>query len=264
MQRPPAHWQLPQGLTRGLWDYVHSPTIADDYDDYFACNQLFEFDEPLALDEFRKRRDGGLVADLGCGTGRALVSLCRKGFQGLGVDLSQPMLDVVQEKAELDDLPIRCLRANLVELDCLDDNSVDHTLCLFSTLGMIRTREARHQMLTHTHRVMRSGGGFVLHVHNFWFNLYDPNGFGWVLGSCLSPLWQSELETGDKFFNYRGVTNMFLHVFRRGELKRVLEAAGFRVDRIIPLALARNREIRFPRLLPSLRANGWVAVCTKP
>jgi len=37
-------WQLPPGVSRGLWDYVHAPHIADDYDDYFALNSLFETD----------------------------------------------------------------------------------------------------------------------------------------------------------------------------------------------------------------------------
>ena len=37
-------WRLPAGVTRGLWDYVHSDVIADDYDNYFAYNRLFDLD----------------------------------------------------------------------------------------------------------------------------------------------------------------------------------------------------------------------------
>ena len=63
----------------------------------------------------------GLVADLGCGTGRALVPLVRTGHRGLAVDLSEHMLRVVQEKADDEGLPIDCVRANLVELDAIAD-----------------------------------------------------------------------------------------------------------------------------------------------
>ena len=96
---PPPHWQLPEGVTRGLWDYVHSDSIADDYDEYFAFNQLFDFDEQVVLRALSRNGCRGLVADLGCGTGRALVTLCRQGFEGLAIDLSQRMLEIVQEKA---------------------------------------------------------------------------------------------------------------------------------------------------------------------
>ena len=165
-------------MTRGLWDYIHNEAIAEDYDDYFAQNSLFDFDEPLILQAFRDDRDGGLVADLGCGTGRALVSLCRQGFRGLAVDLSQSMLEIVQEKADLAELDIQCLRANLVQLDCLIDDSIDHAICLFSTLGMIRGRDSRRQALRHVARTLKPGGGFVLHVHNFWFTPVSCGGFG--------------------------------------------------------------------------------------
>lgn len=262
--RPAAHWQLPPGITRGLWEYAHNAAIADDYDDYFAQNSLFDFDEPLAIRAFQKRSPQGMVADLGCGTGRALVTACQFGYRGLAIDLSQGMLDIVAEKARLGGFPIRCLRANFVELDGLADSSLEHAMCLFSTLGMIRGRASRMQALKHVHRIVKPGGGFVLHVHNFWFNLYDPHGCRWVAGSLLRSFWDRDFEAGDKFFSYRGVPNMFLHVFRRGEIVRDLKEAGFQVDEIVPLASERNRAIRFRRLFPSLRANGWVVICTRP
>ena len=124
---------------------MHSQSVADDYDDYFAFNSLFEFDEQV-LAEFLQPK--GLVADLGCGTGRALVPLVRKGHSGLAIDLSENMLRIVQEKADLDGLPIECVQANLVELDAIAEHSVDHAICMFSTLGMIRGRANRGQAMT--------------------------------------------------------------------------------------------------------------------
>lgn len=290
MTRSPSHWQLPPGVTRGLWDYAHSDAVAYDYDEYFAFNRMFEFDEPLVVNALRKRAkqsgqpseqrppqedasvsvdpngapNGELVVDLGCGTGRALVTLCRAGYRGLAVDLSQAMLDIVQEKADLAELPIDCLRANMVELDCLAESSVDHAICLFSTLGMIRGRTARRQALYHVARILRPGGAFVVHVHNFWFNLYDPRGWQTVTASLLRGWFSRDHEPGDRFFHYRGVSNMFLHVFRREELTADLMSAGLKVDEIVPLASCRDRAVRLPWLLPTMRAHGWIAICSKP
>ena len=97
------HWQLPPGVSRGSWEYMHSPDIAYDYDEFFAYNRLFELDEQELA---RYLPQSGLVADLGCGTGRALLPLVRRGMRGLAIDLSAEMLSIVQEKAEIEDLPI--------------------------------------------------------------------------------------------------------------------------------------------------------------
>ena len=86
-----------------MWQYAHSENIATDYDDYFALNQLFEFDEQVIARYLSKP---GLVADFGCGTGRALMPLARRGFRTLAVDLSDHMLELVGEKAEVDELEV--------------------------------------------------------------------------------------------------------------------------------------------------------------
>ena len=266
----PPQWQLPRGATRGFWDYIHSPTIAHDYDAYFAYNELFAFDEQLIRELFDRQclrqgraADGQrpLVADLGCGTGRVLVSLARRGYRGLAVDLSQHMLDVVRAKAAAENLPIECLAANLVELEPIADRSVDFAVCMFSTLGMIRGRDNRRQCLAHVRRILRDDGLFVLHVHNLWFNLYDPGGPWWLLQNFWQSFWQRSLERGDKFFDYRGVPNMFLHVFSYREICRDLKSAGFHVRDSIWLHPRRDRAIRHPWCCGHLRANGWIIVC---
>lgn len=255
---PRPSWQLPPGVSRSLWDYVRSPSIAEDYDEYFAFNSLFEHDEQV-LAEFL--HPPGLVADLGCGTGRALLPLVKAGHRGLAVDLSEHMLRVVREKSELDQLPIDCLQANLVQLGAVRDDSVDHAICLFSTLGMIRGRENRRQALCHVRRILKSGGRFVLHVHNFWYNLHDLQGPIWLVGNLLTGTLRKDVEVGDKWFSYRGLSNMFLHVFRWRELAADLQSAGFRVLRRVPLDAPRRHPLRKPWLLGSLRTNGWIVVC---
>lgn len=250
-------WQLPAGVSRGLWDYVHSPHIADTYDDYFAFNSLFDFDESLLLETFPTP---GVIADLGCGTGRALVPLVEAGHRGLAVDLSAHMLQIVREKADSYDLPIDCVLANMVELDCLRTASVDGAICMFSTLGMIRGRANRRQALAHARRILKPGGRLVLHVHNYWYNLRDPDGPWWVLKNLCTAPWSGSVEVGDKWFPYRGLPSMFLHVFRWRELAADLASAGFRVDRRVRLDAERRHALSAPWLLPALRTNGWIVV----
>ena len=88
-------WQLPPGTDRGLWDYVSSERVAREYDAALAGSPLLDLDLQFAEQHFPKP---GRLIDLGCGTGRALVHFARRGFRCLGVDLSDPMLEIVRQK----------------------------------------------------------------------------------------------------------------------------------------------------------------------
>jgi SAM-dependent methyltransferase len=272
MERLPD-WRLPPGVPRGAWDYTQLRSIADDYDAYHGDNPLFAFEESVLAETFGEPptlvggvSSSGVIADLGCGSGRALLPLMRRGWRGLAIDLSDAMLDVVRAKAEAESLPIECVRANLVEMtpDLVADESADHAMCLFSTLGMIRGREHRLTALRHMRRILKPGGNLVLHVHNFWFNLRDPGGPWWALQSLAKGARGKDgYETGDKTYPYRGVPNFFLHVFRERELRHDLRAANLKVLRWLPLDVARRHALPRPWLLPSFRANGWIIVCQR-
>jgi SAM-dependent methyltransferase len=226
-----------------------------------AENRLFRFDEQVLARYFDRP---GLVVDLGSGTGRALIPLARRGFRALAVDLSRPMLKLVGRKAAAERLPVARLQANLVQLDCLRDESADYCTCLFSTLGMIRGRKNRQQVLDHARRILKPGGRFVLHAHNVWFGLFDAVSRRWLAGQLWCSLLGADTQLGDKFFDYRGIPKMFLHTFTQRELVRAVRRAGFHLQELIPLAVTRQRPLPHPWFFGSLRANGWIAVCERP
>jgi SAM-dependent methyltransferase len=241
-----------------MWEYAASRRIAEQYDDFFAFNRLFEFDQQVLARYFSP---SGLVLDLGCGTGRALVPLVRRGYRGLAVDLSEKMLQIVHRKAELENLPIQCVRANLVQLECLADDLADYAICLFSTLGMVRGHANRRRVLEHARRILKPGGLFVLHAHNRRFGLFDSGQLWWLAKNLLRARLVRDVEPGDKFLFYRGIPNLFLHIYTRRELTGALRQAGFRVREVIPLNRLRNRALARPWLLGQIRANGWIVVC---
>src|SRR5579884_3455234 len=164
-------WQLPPGVNRGLWDYLHAPRIAREYDASLTDSPLLQVDQRFAERHFD--RPGKLI-DLGCGTGRLLVPFAQRGYWVLGVDLAEEMLRVAAIKAEAAGVTIHLLKANLTELGCLSDGAFDYAACLFSTLGMISGAANRRRTLHEVFRLLRPGGTFVLHVHNLWFNIWTP------------------------------------------------------------------------------------------
>jgi ubiquinone/menaquinone biosynthesis C-methylase UbiE len=258
LRRP--EWQLPPGVPRGVWQYTQAQHIADQYDDEFALNRLFEFDEQILA---RHCVPPGLVVDLGCGTGRAVLLLARRGLRTVAVDLSPHMLQVVGEKAAMENLRVGRLRANMVQLDCLRNESADYVVCLFSTLGMIRGRDNRRRALGHAWRILRPGGLLVIHVHNFWYNLLSGAGRAWLARHLLEAAVRRDVERGDKFFDYSGIAKMFLHTFSRREFVRALVEARFTIKELIPLHTSRYRRLPWPWWFGGIRANGWIAVCWK-
>ena len=252
-------WQLPPGVPKGVWDYSQTESIARDYDDYFRDHALLAYDETLLKKWFPTP---GIVFDFGCGTGRALAKLLDGGMSGVGVDLSQAMLTEAQvQLAQFND-KFTAIRANLVELDCIADKSADYAICLFSTLGMIQGGANRATALAHMERILRPGGLLVLHVHNFWFNLYDPGGPWWLLKSLFAG--GRDQQRGDKTYDYRGIRDFYLHVFTRRELQQMITDSDLRIREWIPLRSRCDGPLAAPWLLQSLRASGWIACCEKP
>lgn len=258
-------WQLPPGCTPGGWEYVTSDEVASDYDRYFASHDLMSFDEAFVCELFcREAQPGQTIADFGCGTGRILLQLAEHGFRGLAIDLSRHMLQQVRRKAEAVGAPIETVEGNWVELDSVSDAAADHGVSLFSSLGMIHGRPHRVRALRETHRILRPGGWFVLHVHNFWFNLYDQAGIRRVAQSFWKDWTRTDWERGDKYYNYRGVSNMFLHSFAAREIRADLREAGFQSIRLLPIRSQPHQWLTLPWLAPSLRAIGWMIVCRRP
>ena len=80
-----------------------------------------------------------------------------------------------------------------------------------------------------------------------------------VLASCC----RQNVERGDREFFYRGVPRMFLHSYRKSELRSDLLKAGFTIERLILLSPRGEKPLGMPWLMPGFRAIGWLAVARR-
>jgi SAM-dependent methyltransferase len=254
-------WQLPPGVSRGLWDYLHDAGLARNYDAALAGTPLLSIDAHFAAEYFP--RPGRLI-DLGCGTGRLLLDLARRGYWVVGVDLSEEMLRVAGEKATAAGVTIHRLQANIVDLSSLAAASFDYAACLFSTLGMVMGAAERGRVINHVFRLLRPGGRFVLHVHNRWFNLWDREGRRWLVWDCLRSLLGRE-GPGDRAMPvHQGIAGLSLHLFTRGEVVRLLRCAGFRILEARPVSLHADGRLCCPWWFGGLRAYGYLIAAERP
>lgn len=268
-----VNWQIPRGVSKGTWDYVRARKIAEGYDEFLLDDPLTKVDWQI-LNHYIPAHDSKsaiqapLVADFGCGTGRSLGPIIERGYRGLGIDLSIPMLEKFDEKSRQfanGTEKLTLLNANLVELDGLKENSIDHGICMFSTLGMIAGSHNRATFLAHARRAIKPGGQFIVHAHNVWYQLRYPGGVRWMLSSIWSRL-RCRSEFGDRTANYRNVNQLFIHSFRQKELGKLLLSNGFSNQTWIPIK-PNSTEIPEPSSSPSmfslnaLKLVGWVVVC---
>jgi hypothetical protein len=103
----------------------------------------------------------------------------------------------------------------------------------------------------------------AIHVHNRWHGLTTLDGITFLATNLLQT-WRGRAELGDKIlWYYRGIRNMYVHVFSQRELRDLLTEAGFEVREIVPLNRRRSSRLRLP-LATGLRANGFIALAEKP
>lgn len=223
-------WQLPAGVDRGLWDYVHSADMVGGYDEQMRASPLAAADAVFCERAFPRP---GRLLDLGCGTGRLCNRFAARGYECVGVDLSAEMLAraranwMVEPGSSTAKAP-DYVQANLVELSDFPAESFDYAACLFSTLGMIRGVDCRVRVVENAHRLLRPGGRFVLHAHNRYFQ-----GLGW--GRVLSEAARSLVgATGDiTMAQAYGGAPLTLHHFSKREVVRLLCDVGFEVQEVL-------------------------------
>jgi ubiquinone/menaquinone biosynthesis C-methylase UbiE len=152
----------------------------------------------------RPRRDD-VVLDVGCGNGHHLLALAGEIGRGIGVDLSQAMIEVAQER--LRDSPwqgkLTFISDDGERLGTLAEDSIDLAMCVGAFEHLLKKSDA----LASAHRILKPRGRF--------FCLTINGGYCWY--RALAPLFGLETKhlSTDKFL-------------KRDELVRLLTVSGFR------------------------------------
>lgn len=267
-------WQAPVGVAAGTWEYVNRDHIGDQYDAFVEGEPLSQVDRKIISrylpklptsanqDSHDQAERAPAVIDFGCGTGRTLVPLVGDGYRGLAVDLSESMLANLSKNLSnhgLGAAPVSKILANLVELSCLADRAADHGVCMLSTLGMIKGSKNRAKFLNHARRIIRPEGRFFVHAHNYFYQWRHPGGLRWAAANRWRAVRGRE-EIGDRLATYRNVSGMFIHQFRRSELRRALTDAGFTSQEWYGVESGSPEPVPIKRWHNPFRFVGWVVV----
>ncbi|MFA9558273.1 class I SAM-dependent methyltransferase [Evansella sp. AB-rgal1] len=227
---------------------------SEEYNDpilYDKENEAFQSDISFLLEMAKKQ--GGVIIDVACGTGRATIPLAKEGFQLIGVDIHSEMINEAKRKAAKLDLQIEWLKQDctILNLPCKSNfiytvgNSFQHFL----------TNEAQDRLLTSVNKHLEIDGVFVFNIRfpspeellqpsteEYWKTYVDPETHNTVVVSTISSydsLRQIQhYTTIRKYKNNQGVlvdekiTNISLRYVFPQEMERMLFSNGFEIEHI--------------------------------
>lgn len=133
---------------------AYGPRSAEIYDAIYRAAGK-DYDAEVArlrtlMDQFNSSKGRSLL-DVACGTGGHLGRL-RSEFEVEGLDIDEAMLAVA--RARCPDVPLH--QADMVDFEL--DRRFDVILCLFSSIGFVRTRQRLNQAIATMARHLEPGG----------------------------------------------------------------------------------------------------------
>ena len=134
---------------------------------------------------------GNRLLDLGCGTGSISIPLAQKGYQVTGVDLSEEMLAVAQEKSDERHLHIDWHRQDITSLNLVDETGedlvFDAVIATFDVFNHL-TEPEELQMLFHALNPLLADEGVLL------FDVQTPYKLQEYLGNHIFTLHRDDVE----------------------------------------------------------------------
>jgi cyclopropane fatty-acyl-phospholipid synthase-like methyltransferase len=187
------------------------------------------------------------LLDIGCGSGELAIRLVQEGWNVTGVDLSEDMLIVAQEKAAKFGITLPLFQQDMRELDGLGTYDVITIFC--DSINYLATEQDVQQTFQHVYRHLKLNGWFIFDVHSIYkiMQIFMNESFTWN-GDKISYIWNcfpgeapNSVEHELTFFVLDEATGLYerfdeVHVQRTFSIltyEKWLEHAGFHIEAIV-------------------------------
>lgn len=144
-------------------------------------------------DEFSANKKGiRLVCELGCGTGNITLPLARRGYEMIGIDLSENMLMIAREKAYEEQLNVLYLQQDMREFELY--GTVDAIIAVCDSFNYINL-EGLKSVFKWVANYLESGGLFIfdLNTRYKFENVYANQTFT-EIGEDYAIIWENQFD----------------------------------------------------------------------
>ncbi len=187
---------------------------------------------------------GGILLDLGCGTGSMSIEMAKRGFDVIGVDSSVGMLNEARRKCFESGKDILLLNQNMQEIDLF--GTVDAAICVLDGINHLPSFDEVKRTFEKVSLFMNPGGIFAFDVNTLFKHekILADNAFIYELDGMFCT-WQNSFNQGDgsvdidlDFFEeedgvyYRSSESFTERAYELDEIKQWLEDAGFEITGI--------------------------------
>lgn len=212
----------------------------------FSSTRSHLWQDILPLLDYTKKQAKAL--DLGCGNGRLYPPLKEKQADYTGTDNSEELIKIAQEKYK---------EARFVVTEGLKlpfhDNSFDIVYCI-AVLHHLPSKELRIKFLEEARRVLRPKG---LMIATVWkLGLKDTLYF-YCKTLFEKAFLKSELDFGDGFKSWQNKEKRYVHNFRKRELRKLFQTAGFKIKKaeVLNRERGKNKKMNYNLALVASKEN---------
>lgn len=152
----------------------------------------------------------GILLDMACGTGSFSVLFAKKGFEIVGVDASEDMLSVAQQKKFETGIDAVFLCQKLQEMDLF--GTIDAAICTLDSINHITEEADVREAIRRTALFMNDGGVFIFDVNTPYKhkNILGNNTFVYDLDDVYC-VWQNS------FNEENCITDVSLDIFEKDD-----------------------------------------------
>lgn len=138
-----------------------------------------------------------LILDMGCGTGNITVPMAEKGYDMIGLDCSEEMLEIAAEKARAAGHDILFLQQDMTDFELY--GTVDAMVCALDGINYLTGDGQVSDMLGLLHYYLNPGGIFIFDINTEYKfkNILDNNSFVYDENNVYC-VWNNEYDSDDK------------------------------------------------------------------